>query len=72
MKTMADSRLLLRWNRAYGLSRIIELNNKTLPAIGFSLLRAEKGKTYGSNTGSTELCLLVLSGRWKIKVSGRE
>jgi len=72
MRSPADNKLLLKWNRVYGLSRIIELNNKTLPAIGFSLLRAEKGKTYGSNTGPTELCLVVLSGRWKIKVSGRE
>jgi 5-deoxy-glucuronate isomerase len=72
MKDIADSDLLLRWNGTYGLTQIIELNNETLPSIGFSLLRAEKGNTYSSNTGSTELCLVVLSGRWKIKVSGDE
>lgn len=72
MKGRADSDLLLRWNGAYGLSRIIELDNKTLPAIGFSLLRSKKGDTYNSNTGPSELCVVVLSGRWKIKVSGEE
>lgn len=72
MKGRADSDLLLRWNGGYGLSRIIELDNKTVPSIGFSLLRSERGNTYSSNTGASELCVVVLSGRWKIKASGEE
>jgi 5-deoxy-glucuronate isomerase len=72
MKGRVGSDLSLRWNGAYGLSRIIEVGNKPLPSIGFSLLRSEKGNTYGSNTGPKELCLVVLSGRWKVKVTGQE
>jgi 5-deoxy-glucuronate isomerase len=72
MKGRADSDLLVRWNGTYGLTRIIEIHNETLPSIGFSLLRSEKGNTYNSSSGPTEICLVVLSGRWKIKVSGDE
>jgi 5-deoxy-glucuronate isomerase len=48
------------------------MNNKILPNIGFSLLTAESGNIYRANTGFTELCLVILSGRWKIKVKGEK
>ena len=72
MKGRADSDLLLHWNGAYGLSRIIEVGNQAVPSIGFSLLKSEKGKAYSSGTGPLELCVVVLSGRWRIRVSGQE
>ena len=68
----ANGNLLLKWKRTFGLSQLIKLNNKILPNIGFSLLTAERGNTYRANTGFTELCLVVLSGRWKIKVNEEE
>lgn len=68
----ANGNLLLKWKRTFGLSQLIKLNNKILPNIGFSLLTAERGNTYRANTGFTELCLVVLSGRWKIKVNSEE
>jgi 5-deoxy-glucuronate isomerase len=72
MKGRANSDLLLNWNGAYGLSRIIEIGNQAVPSIGFSLLRSEKENTYSSNTGPWELCVVVLSGKWRITVSGQK
>jgi len=64
--------LLLRCDNSCGLNRVIELNNKDLPHIGFAVLRSLGDEKFSFNTGPTELCLVVLSGRWRIKVYGEE
>jgi 5-deoxy-glucuronate isomerase len=72
MKAEDENELLRKWNGDYGFNQIIDLNNSVLPCIGFSLLRAESGGRYGSNTGSRELCLVILSGKWTILINGQE
>ena len=59
-------------DNSHGLNRILELNKKVLPHIGFSLLRAFGGESFCFATNSGELCLVVLPGKWVIKVNGEE
>ena len=68
----ANGDLLLKWKKTFGLNQLVELNNKMLPNIGFSVLMAERGNTYCANTDLAELCLVILSGKWKIKVKGEK
>lgn len=62
----------LKWNNAYGLTRIIELNNEILPNIGFALLKLKKGEIYSSNTDLNEICLVILCGKWKFIIDKSE
>jgi 5-deoxy-glucuronate isomerase len=72
MKNLGNRNFLLKCNNALGLNRVIDLPNKDLPNIGFAVLRAAQEETFHLNTYDKELCLVILSGKWKINISRDE
>jgi 5-deoxy-glucuronate isomerase len=72
MKRQSHPNLILKCDRSKGLKRVIELGNKALPNIGFSLLNAVENETFHLSSNDKELCLVILSGKWRFYVKGME
>ena len=72
MKSLEQKTLLMKCSDGFRLNRVIELNNSSLPNIGFAVLRAAQKERFHFNTEEKETCLVILSGRWRIHVEGEE
>lgn len=72
MKSQSKKNLQLKYNNTFGLNRIVQLNNKILPNIGFAILKAAQKEILQFNTNKKEVCLVILSGKWKINIGKDE
>jgi 5-deoxy-glucuronate isomerase len=72
MKSKSHNHLLLKCKNAFGLNQVIPLNNNILPNIGFAVLKAAQNETFRSDTYNKEICLVILSGKWKINIGKDE
>ena len=66
----SQKRFTIKWDKTYGLTNFTRLKDNILPSIGFSLLKALKEQCYRSSTQLSEMCLVILSGKWSFKISG--
>jgi len=72
MDMKGGNRLLLKCSESYGLNRVLELDNRILPKIGFALLRAVQQEVFHFHTEEKETCLVILSGKWGVAVDEKE
>jgi len=72
MKNPDHKTFLMKCADGFRLNRVIELDNNSLPSIGFAVLRAAQGERLHFSTEEEETCLVILSGRWRIRVGGEE